>query len=129
MNPEIYVPFQLNKVYNGIAEGDGILRWDGSKIIIEYQVKDSIFGVIKSSIKRFGLRVDDLQDINVTKNFFSCFICLKSISLYTFNNFPGRQMNEIKLKLRKSDFEDARCICSAVQLAISERRLNNMMEG
>ena len=114
------------EVFEGLAETDGLLSFDADSLKLEFQTKDSIFGVIKSNIKKVFIPLDKIRNIEFKKGFFKDKLFIYTNSLDVVKKLPGGEGNEIKLILKKKNRIDTRNFSSKVNLLISENRLNEL---
>ena len=64
------VPFKTDEVYSGFAELNGIMHVTEAGLKLEFQVKDSILGVLKSKAKSMLIPFHELGEVQYRKNFF-----------------------------------------------------------
>ena len=56
------VPFTMS-VYGGMAECHGLLRPEGDSLVLEYQVQDNMFGVIRGRAKAVRIPLADCAEL------------------------------------------------------------------
>ncbi len=125
MEKYLAVPFSVDNVYEGFAEIDGLIRIDNEKLILEYQTKDAIFGVVKSGVKNISLKYSDILMIEFKKGFFSSKITITTSNFIADKIFPKSQSNELVLVVKKKHKEPAMQIVSLVNMRNAESRLND----
>ena len=118
------IPFSLPDAYGGMAEADGILQFDGIAILLEFQVKDAIFGVIKSEVKRVTLHADDIAAVQFKRKVFKGQITLRSHTVNAISEVPGQKGGEVKISIKKKYCEDAEELISALRLAVTEAKVS-----
>ena len=122
------VPFQTDKAYGGFAEVKGQLRFEGDELIVEFQVKDSLFGALKSDVKELGLPLSALEDLAFKKGWFGHRLTIRTRSMADLGDFPGADGTELVVKVAKKDGDTARDLASHVLLLLSEERLRRLDE-
>lgn len=122
---DIFIPFELD-VYEGLAECQGILYLKENSLVMEFQTKDSLFGVIKSKIKKINLSVRDIINVDYKKSIFKTRLSFFTKSLIVAEKFPGAQKGEISIKLQKKDREKCECLVSKLNLMIAEAKLEDI---
>ena len=46
------IPISLGEIYEGLAKSHGLIRDEGDNLCLEFQVQDSLVGLIKSGVKQ-----------------------------------------------------------------------------
>jgi hypothetical protein len=123
MEKYLAVPFSIKNVYEGFAELDGLLRIDQENLILEYQTKDAIFGVVKSAVKNIYIKYSDILSMEFKKGFFSSKITITTSSFIADKMFPKAHGNELELVIKKKHKEQAMQLVSIVNLGNAESRL------
>lgn len=123
--PDEILRFKFDDVYHGFAECTGILRTKENSIAIEYVVKDSIFGVIKSNVKTFEIKYDNIIEAEFINKMFKKKLIIKPSSLLDSHNFPASESGEIHISLKrdKPTLAIAERITSFINLRVAEARL------
>lgn len=118
------IPFSLPDAYGGMAEADGILQFDGISLLLEFQVKDAIFGVIKSEVKKIALNADDIAAVQFKRKVFKGLITLRSHTVNAISDVPGQKGGEVRITIKKKYCEDAEELISALRLAVTEAKVS-----
>ena len=126
---DIRLNFKTTEVYHGFAEVEGMLRIEDQQVVIEYQTKDSVLGVIKSETKSLPIPYSQISEVVFKTNMFRTFLRLQLKSLELLNKFPGSKAGGIKLNLKRKDKEKAIYLQSFIRLRVSEVRLKGLDEG
>lgn len=122
------VPFTLAQSDNFLTESSGLLRLEGRTLVMEYQTRDAVMGVIKSGVKEIRLDLADLQSISFKKGLFSNTLKLQSRVMRTFEKVPGSQHGMLELAIKRGDRQTAEYLVSAANLRVSELRIESMGE-
>jgi hypothetical protein len=105
------VPFKLSHVFGGFAEGNGLLRNDGTHLTLEYQVKDGIIGAIKSDVKKLCIPFEEVVSVTLNKGWFGTNWGVKLViqlaHLDLVEDMPGADQGRIELKIAARDHEVA----------------------
>lgn len=96
------VPFRANEVYSGFAELNGILHADEKAVTLEFQVKDSILGVLKSRAKTIRIPYSDLVEARYKVNFFQSKFYLHLNNMQLISQFPAAKDGVFTLKVKRS---------------------------
>ena len=106
------VPFSMDNLYGGFAECEGLLRDEGDHICLEYRVKDSVAGWLKSGVKQFHIPVADLVSVTLTKSWLGTEwlgvkIVLQANRLDVFRDMPGASQGRVELSVARNDRDAA----------------------
>ncbi len=124
----ISVPFKIVELFNGFAEGRGILRVDENALTLELQVTDALFGLLKSRVINVQLAFDQVSGIIMTKGWFRKKLILRTHSMALLTSIPGHSGNELVLVIRRRDREAARFLISRLELRKTEVQLQKLEE-
>ncbi|MEM8955597.1 MAG: hypothetical protein AAGD22_15695 [Verrucomicrobiota bacterium] len=122
------VPFRISDHLGGLAECSGMLALEKSLILVEFQPKDALVGVLKSKIKKVEIPFGTIESINFKKSFFGGKILLRLSDLELRSEIPKSDSGEIAFKIRKKFSLDANELVTVVQLGIVDERLQRMEE-
>lgn len=122
-NSTYILPFTIANSDNFLMESHGIVRLEGLNIHIEYQSKDSVFGVVKTKVKELDVPLDQIQVIQFKKGFFTQSLYIQAKQMKIFGDIPGSKQAGIDLKIKRSDRKTAEYLASAANLRLSELRL------
>jgi hypothetical protein len=95
---KISLPFNIPNAFEGFAESEGMISLDGEMIQIDYQTKDSLFGVLRSAVKKIELKVGDVEEIAFRRGFFGCKLTIRSAKF----DLAARPANQLPGELRLS---------------------------
>ncbi|MEM7374913.1 MAG: hypothetical protein AAF587_40345 [Bacteroidota bacterium] len=118
--------FKTEDAYNGLAAVQGILRLEKQTIILEYQVKDNIIGMIKSKPKDLRIPYEELEEVSYKVNWFVSNFRLHVSSMRILGEFPAGKDGVIKLRINRKQKESAKQLASHINLTLSEYRLKMM---
>ena len=96
------IPFSIPNVHGGFATADGILRFDGNAIEVEWQTKDSVFGSFKSGPHVQTIPVSEILWVR-SKSRNGSRIAIQTDKLTDAERIPGSQSGTIKLNVGRSD--------------------------
>lgn len=112
---------------NDFVEASGLLRYDSSGLHLEFQSKDAILGVIKSSVKSVRLRADDLRGLQYKRSWFSHHLIVQAKDMKTIAAVPGAESGQVRLKIKKADVDEAKSLCLHVSSALTDARLKRLV--
>ena len=121
------IPFSLD-AYEGLAEVEGLARFEDDVLSLEFEAKDAFFGVVKSGVKEVHLALTDLVSADFSKNMFRATLKLRVRSMMLIKEIPGASRGELKLRFARKHRDEAHALASKLQLRMSERKLELMDE-
>lgn len=126
--PHIILPFKADEVYAGMAETQGMLQVHKQGLLLEFQTKDAIFGLVKSKVKKLEISLGELADVELRTRFWKSQLLLHINNMKTLNKFPAAQEGVIKLHIKRKDKRKALEIQSYINMRLSEHRLEMLGE-
>lgn len=120
--------FTTDDAYSGLAKVQGILRAEKDRLILEYQVKDNLFGVIKSNPKKLNIPYEELAEVNYKLNWFVSRFRLHVNSMKVLGEFPVGKEGVISLRITRKQKQTAKELASYINLRLSEIRLDQLGE-
>src|SRR5258705_724325 len=98
--PMISVPFTIPHLYGCLAECHGLLRGDGNHLVLEFQVQDNIFGLIRGSPKIVRLPLTELESVELRKGWFrDSNLVIAAKSLASVAALPGSRQGRVELRI------------------------------
>lgn len=110
----------------GFAETHGLMGLEKDMLTVEFETKDSLFGVIKSGIKRIKIPISELEAVYWKKKVFGAALIIRARSLKAISSIPGNNKGEVHLKITRRDRDVAAQFASRLELRISEHRLDRL---
>jgi hypothetical protein len=129
LTESISLPFDLPGVYQGLAEGRGMLRAHRDGLILEFQVKDSIFGMLTSDVKEVTLPIEEIASLELRKGWIRTRITIRTTSLKTLSAVIGSQGAEITLRVSRKHRALAEELASMLNLRLCALDLKKMEES
>ncbi|HEX4589349.1 MAG TPA: hypothetical protein VH120_05435, partial [Gemmataceae bacterium] len=107
------VPFKL-RVYGGMAECHGLLRPDGDCLVLEYQVQDNMFGVVRGKARAVRIPLAELESVALRGKWFGRSLVIQSRSLLPLANVPGSKQGRLELAIARPDWPAAERLAAEV---------------
>lgn len=120
------LPFKIEDLNYGLKEAVGLLRFDKNYVILELQEQDAFVGMMKSDVESFKISFSDIQDVTFDKGMFSSKVIIDGSHMKSLSDIPGNKQGSVELKIDRKDKKEAERVISALNLALSEYRLNQM---
>lgn len=115
------IPIKLSDSFEGFAESKGLLLLKNGKVIIQFQTKDAILGMVKSDLKTVEIPLENLIEISYKKSIFGNKLILLVDNLSFVEQLPSSDSNEIVLSIARKDIETAIDLVRALKLDQSEK--------
>ncbi len=112
------VPFAISSVYEGFAEANGILKFTGGELTMQFQVKDSILGAVKSALRDVRISPSALESVSFTPGWLSHQLVIQCNDMTAISHLPTSKSGRVALTIAKSDQEAAERLVSAVHAAL-----------
>ena len=122
------LPFVIPKVYEGLAVARGMARASRAGLTLEFEVKDSLVGVIRSGVREIQIRIDDLDRLDLRKGWFKTRLLVRTRRMAVLDKVPGHQVGVIELRIAREDRAVAEALVSQLMLIVSERELERLSE-
>jgi len=120
------LPFKIPGVLTDFADSEGIARIEGEALVLEFQVKDNVFGVLKSAPQEVAIPFAELAEAVFRKRFFTGVLTLRARRLATLATVPGIKENELQLRCKRRDLATAAEFASRLSMKILEHDLKEM---
>lgn len=125
--------FEIEELYKGFAEANGIIKILDNKLHLQFNVKDSFIGVIKSAPKSIDISFDNILEIVEKKNYFKKVpskISIRVSDLNLFKQIPGLEnLCELELKIGNNDKLNIQAFLSNANMKIAEFKLIRACRG
>ena len=123
------LPFVIPNVYEGLAVARGMARASRGGLILEFEVKDSLVGMIRSGVREIQIAIDDLDRLDLRKGWFRTRLFVRTRRMVTLDKVPGHQAGIIELRIKREDRAAAQALVSQLMLMLSERELERLTAG
>lgn len=120
------IPFTMETA-GGLGRVDGRLRLaqdETRHLILEYQTKDRIFGVLKSRPRSVRISLSEVESIRfVRRRIRASLVDLELSNLRLAERIPGSEMGRLKLHVKKPERDRAKRAVVKIQRELSQHRL------
>ena len=99
------VPFHYDELYGGLADCQGLIRLDGKDLCLEFQVKDSVIGALKSSVKEVRIPTGELSSARLERRWFGLVnkLFIQANRLEPVQDIPGMNQGRLILGIARRD--------------------------
>ena len=113
------VPFTLDNVWAGFGQGAGLLHYEGTQLCLEYQLKDTVVGAVKSGLKQVRIPLKDLVSVNLTKgwlgtSFPGLKIVIQATRMDVLRDMPSASQGRIELHITSKNRDAAEELIAAL---------------
>ncbi|MEQ8537097.1 MAG: hypothetical protein RIB93_06495 [Coleofasciculus sp. D1-CHI-01] len=122
--PSISLPFSFANVYEGFAKAQGILRVDENALTLEFEIKDNLFGVLKSGIKEVIIPIQYIESVTLNKSWLRTALVVRVQRLKLLSYIPKHDQGQVWLYISRNDRYIASQVASFLRLRISENEIN-----
>lgn len=113
------VPFIVPDLYEGLADAHGLLRCEGDTLTLEFEVRDSLMGVVKSGLKTVRVGLDQLVSIEYIRRWWGTRLVLRARTLEPLQEFPNFSAGTIRLKIARANRDIARKFAGEVNYRLA----------
>ena len=105
------VPFTVD-LFGGLGKCEGLLRDEGEHLVLEFQNKDAVAGILKSDVREVRVPLKDLVSVTLTKgwlgtSWLGVTIVLQSGRMETLKDVPGMSQGRAELSIARKDRDAA----------------------
>ncbi|MEM6343915.1 MAG: hypothetical protein AAF927_08545 [Bacteroidota bacterium] len=118
--------FTTEEAYHGLAAVSGMMRLGKNQLILEYQVKDALVGMLKSEPKELVIPFENLVEVVYKLNWAVSRFKIQVNSMHILGKFPVGKEGVITLKIKRKQKQAAKELASSINLKLSEYRLEMM---
>lgn len=102
------VPFTIKSLFGGLGQCHGMVYDEGDHFRFEFQTKDSLCGILKTSVKQVNIPVTQVVAVDLVKGLLGITrmgvkIVMQSASLDAFQQIPGMNHGKIELSVTASN--------------------------
>jgi hypothetical protein len=95
--------FYIDDVYGAFAEANGIAEVTDDALVLEFEVKDSIFGALKSKVREEIVPFDEITGVRLQRGMWNSKLTLQGRRLSTFSDVPMADGGEVTLMFQREN--------------------------
>jgi hypothetical protein len=105
------VPFTI-ELFGGLGQCDGLLRDEGKQLAMEFQIKDTLAGLIKTNVRQIQIPLKDLVSVTLMKGWLGTSwlgvkLVLQAARMDILQDVPGMNQGRIELSVARKDRDAA----------------------
>jgi hypothetical protein len=119
------VAVSLGSQYGGFAEGEGMLRDEGGHLVLEYQIKEALFGgVLKSHVHDVRIPRDTISSATLRKTWLGLKteLVIQTTTMRPIAEIPGMSRGQLVLGVAESDRPAAEKLIADLNLPASSSK-------
>ncbi len=120
------IPFHISNINHGLAEAQGLIHINKNSLTLEFELKDTLGGFIKSELREVEIPFDKIESLTFKRGFWAGKVRIEANSMRTFEDIPGSEQGQCELKIKRKDREKARQSISSARVALSEYKLKEL---
>ena len=120
------LPFFIPNVYEGLAKANGVARLTRMGLALEFELKDGLFGMLRSGVREVEIPMDDLAGLELRTGWFRTRLLIRTHRIVTVHKVPGHRGAAIELGVARHDRTIAQALVSVLRLQLSERELEKL---
>ncbi len=112
------VPFKVDQ-YEGFATSRGIVFFFEDAIVVQYETKDAVIGMVKSGLKEIEIPLDVVEEVTFEAGLFRRKLTIVVSDMVYCVDIPGSSGNRVSLPIKKKYADDAEDFVQAIRLRAS----------
>jgi hypothetical protein len=125
------VSFESADVLGGMGVCHGGLRLSprAATLVVEWQVKDGLLGVVKSGVKSRTLQIGEITGAAYKAGVIGGKVTLRAHSMSSVADIPGAEGNTLTLSIPRRHRTAAKALVGELEVLLSERALGDAASG
>lgn len=111
------LPFSI-PAYAHLAQADGLVRLEGSSLLLEFQIQDRALGLLRSDLKELRIPVSEIEHITLKTGWFRRpRLRVQTETMRVSRQIPGSEHGTFELQFDNQHLLAAKHLMSQVELA------------
>jgi hypothetical protein len=120
------LPFSIHHTYQGLAIVNGVLQTSETDLIVEYETKDAVVGMVKSGIRQVRIPGSELSTVVLKAGWFRTRLFIRTKGMAALAGVPGNEAGQVVLTIARKDRKAAQALVSALLLYLSQLQLASL---
>ena len=120
------VQFSIHNAYQGLAVVNGVLQTSETDLVVEYETKDAVVGMVKSGIKQVRIPGNELSTVVLKAGWFRTRLFIRTRGMAALAGIPGNEAGQVVLRIARKDRKAAQALASALLLYLSDLQLASL---
>lgn len=104
----------------GLTDTHGMLSIEDDNLMLEYQTRDAMLGMIKTSVKLVEIPVSELSSARMEQKLWRAELVLQGKNMRVFGNAPGAQRGQLRLKINRQSIQAANELLDEIRARLKE---------
>jgi hypothetical protein len=123
------LPFSIPGTYQGFAAVAGLATLDGDALVLEFEVKDAVLGLLRSGVEVVRLPVDDLASVSLDQSWLHADLVVRARSMRSVHELPGSRQGQVSLRIARRDRATAEEFTATLLRRIADKRRERLSSG
>ena len=123
------LPFSIPGTYQGFAEVAGLATLDGDALVLEFEVKDAVLGLVRSGVEVVRLPVDDLASVSLDQSWLHADLVVRARSMRSVSEVPGSRQGQVRLRIARRDRATAEEFSATLLRRIVDKQRERLTSG
>lgn len=123
------LPFSIPEVYEGFAHAQGLMKVVENDLVLELEVKESIFDWIKLSRQSIAIPLAELESVTFKRGWFRDTLTVRVASLACLKDVPKHGNGRLKVCLSRQDRELSQEFSHLLQDQILDLQIQRLESG
>ncbi len=129
------VPFSIGNVFGGFGIAKGVLRRESDDLVLEFQLKDGVLGLLRSDVRTIRIPIGSIEEIGLNRVWSDPLHLLRkgtwqlrvrTMHLRSVVDVPGHEEDGFRLTVLRKYRRVAQALLSEVDLRMVEIRLRQL---
>ena len=120
------IPVKFPEIYEGFADAEGVLRISPDALTLEYRIKDTLIGVVKSGVSTAVIPFDHIDEVDLRSRFLWTSLNIRVDSMQIVGDVPGAKQGMVKLKIPRRYKREAAEIAHEASIRSSQSKLDKL---
>lgn len=120
------IPIKFPQIYEGFADAEGVLRISSDALVLEYQVKDNLIGVVKSGVRTTVIPFERIDEVDFRSRFIWTSLNIRVDSMQIVADVPGAKQGNVKLKIPRRYRKEAAVMAHEASIRSSQSKLDRL---
>ena len=95
-------------------------------LVLEYQVKDNLIGVVKSGVRTTLIPFDRIDEVDFRSNFIWTSLNIRVDSMQVVEDVPGAKQGKVSLKIPRRYRKEAAVLAHEASIRSSQSKLDRL---
>lgn len=118
------LPFSIADTHAGFARAQGLMRMEAETLVVEFEIKESLLGVLSFGRKEVRIPIRDVDSATLKKSWWGTTLILQFNRLEPVTQLPKVNRGRCHFSIARPDRAIAASFAPALQLQIADSQLS-----